>query len=387
MTPPEARNTLRVVHVPARTPYAWKLHGPDFRILNSTTIDDGSTVPSAVTAEWLLEHRPFTWFDVLHLHHIEFEAPETLERLLDACASAEVRIVHTVHDTTAMFGSDRELHQRLRTLATADVGWICLTPGSASALTDIIGRDVNAAVIPHGYVADPEALSGQQRHRGDNGLRYLLFGATRPNRDQLSTVVNWSLAATNPDDRLHLLLRGLSPAHFRDPTSQVPQLLDAIRSDQRITTTMRSYPTDDEVIAAGLAADALLLPYLWGSHSGQLELAFDLNLLPICSSVGYLLEQVEQHKGLVAEPEWFDWSTGNPYLFGERFIGALERASLRSREADRKLDPQFLEYRREEHREILDSYLHVYEGRSASTSGVRSSKDLPHRRPQNPLGT
>lgn len=125
---------------------------------------------------------------------------------------------------------------------------------------------------------------------------------------------------------------------------------------------MRSYPTDDDVIDAGLAADALLLPYLWGSHSGQLELAFDLNLLPICSSVGYFSEQFELHQGLVTEPEWFDWSQGNPYLFGERFVAALERAAERLATDTRELNPQFIEHRCTEHRQILATYAHVYKG-------------------------
>ncbi len=354
------RDAVRVVHLPARTPYAWKLQGPDFRIINTTVIDDGSVVPAAVTAEWLLRHRPLTWFDVLHLHHIDFEDPAKLEQLLDACASAGVRVVHTAHDTRAMFGNVDELNQRLRILASADVGWVCLTHGSAAELNGIVGEYINANVIPHGYVADPEALAGKERHSSVEGLRYFLFGATRPNRDQLSTVVNWTLATTNPGDQLHVLLRGFSPAHFRERSSQVPQLLEAIRSDARIITTMRSYPTNDEVIATGLNTDALLLPYLWGSHSGQLELAFDLNLLPVCSTVGYLTEQFEFHDGLLTEPEWFDWSNGNPYLYGERFVAALERSSVRMKDERRQLSRQFLEYRREEHQRILDAYLDVY---------------------------
>lgn len=355
-------DAFRVVHLPARTPYARKLHSHNIEIVNNAATDSGNIVPRDVTAAWLLEHRPLTWLDVLHLHHIEFEDLPTLERLLDACTDAGIRVVHTVHDLRAMFDSNDGLRKRLRLLGSGDISWVCLTRGSAVELNILLGRNVNARVIPHGYVAEPAVLQNKQRRRTTGRLRYLLFGATRPNRDQLSTVVNWSLSTTAPGHELHLLIRGFSPAHFSDPSSQVARLLDAIRADPRIKTTLRGYPSDDEVINAGLDADALLLPYLWGSHSGQLELAFDLNLLPICSSVGYLAEQFEQYKGLVTEPEWFDWSHGNPYLFGERFVAALERASARLDAESRELNPDFLEYRQSEHQQILNAYTNIYSG-------------------------
>jgi hypothetical protein len=124
---------------------------------------------------------------------------------------------------------------------------------------------------------------------------------------------------------------------------------------------MRAYPTDDEVVAAGLSADALLLPYLFGSHSGQLELAFDLNLLPVCSSVGYLEDQYDVHKGFVPEPIWFDWTDGHPFLFGEKFVAALEVAHVRVRHTlGRGPSNDFLEYRREEHAEFLAAHRAVY---------------------------
>lgn len=352
-------DTVRVVHLPARTPYAWKLHNRDLKIVNGSTLQDGRVVPADVTATWLLGHRPFSWFDVLHLHHIELEELETLERLLDACDAARIRVVHTAHDVHAIFRSDEELHKRLRLLASTTANWVCLTPGSAATLTKIVGRNVNSAIIPHGYVADPDLLEGKQRNPAIGHRRSLLFGAARPNRDQLSTVVNWSLSTEDPKHELQLLIRGFGPAHFSDPSNQISRLIDAIRADPRIKTAMRSYPTDQEVIEAGLAADALLLPYLWSSHSGQLELAFDLNILPICSSVGYFHEQREQHGSLVSEPEWFDWTHGNPYLFGERFVAALERATERLARGTRRLDRDFIEYRRSEHEQILDRYTSI----------------------------
>lgn len=351
---------MRVVHLPARTPYAWKLQSPDFRILNGTEIPSGDTVPAAVDAAWLLDHGPLTWLDVLHLHHIDFEDLAALERLLDACLGDGVNVVFTAHDTRPMVGNAEDFTARLEMLHSAEVGWVCLTEGSVTQLTGILGERPDAAVIPHGYVAAPETLAGQERESSSSS-RYLMFGASRASRDQLSTMVNWSLGITDPDSTLHVLLRAFSPADFADG-GRAPLLLETARRDPRIRLTMRPYPTDEEVVRAGLASDALLLPYLWGSHSGQLELAFDLGLLPVCSRTGHLPEQYEQHKGLVEEPEWFDWSQGHPNLFGEKFLAALENAAARLDSRPRRLDREFLDYRSQEHQAILEQYARVYGG-------------------------
>jgi hypothetical protein len=186
-----------------------------------------------------------------------------------------------------------------------------------------------------------------------------MYGALRPSRDHLSTVANWSLSITDPGARLTVLLRAISPGDFQ--RHDVPALLAVIRSDSRIQTVMRAYPTDAEIAEAGLRADALLLPYLFGSHSGQLELAFDLGLLPVCSSVGYLKDQWHMLSGLVTEPVWFDWSDGHPGLFGEKFVAALEIAHARLRSAARRgPGAEFLEYRRHEHTRFLEAHRTVY---------------------------
>ncbi|MFI7290000.1 hypothetical protein ACIBRY_25625 [Streptomyces anulatus] len=316
-------------------------------------------MPAAVGAQWLLEHRPLNWLDVLHLHHIDFEDVTTLERLLDACLEEGVNVVCTAHDTRPMVGSAGDFVDRLRTLHSAEVGWVCLTEGSVTKLTELIGECPEAAVIPHGYVAAPESLVDLEREPSSSAGRYLMFGASRASRDQLSTMANWSLGTTDPRGTLQLLLRAFSPADFAEG-GRAPLLLETARRDPRIRLTMRPYPTDEEVAQAGLASDALLLPYLWGSHSGQLELAFDLNLLPVCSRTGHLPEQYERHKGMVEEPEWFDWSHGHPNLFGEKFLTALENATARLSPGSRLLDRDFLEYRAHEHKTILDDYALVY---------------------------
>lgn len=355
------RDVLRIVHLPARTPYVRKLSASTFRIVNGSPLDSGEVVPSDVSAQWMLDRRPFTWFDVLHLHHIEFEPAAELERLLDACRSEEKRVVFTAHDTSPMFSAAEDLVHRLSLLAKAEVAWVFLTRGSIRSSAELLPVLPDHTVIPHGYVASPDSLRGHERRQSDSRRRYMLYGSVRPNRDHLSTVVNWSLGLRGDDERLRLMLRAFSPADFSAGGHKIMDLLAAASADPRIEAVMRPYPTDSEIVASGLESDALLMPYLWASHSGQLELAFDLNLLPVCSDVGFLRDQAQLHGERVTEPVWFDWTMGLPYLFGERYLAALEQARDRLRvQGPQLLDRDFLDYRREEHKQILASYDAVY---------------------------
>lgn len=350
---------LRVVHLPARTPYVRKIVSDDFMILNGVNTGHG-VVPAAVTATWLLDRRPLDWLDVLHLHHVEFDDIADLKRLLTECVDCDVKVVYTAHDISPMYCSADSFDDRMRLLASSGVSWVCLTAASADTLKEQVPGLPPVAVIPHGYVVSPDDLA---RITPDGTLpaapRYLMYGALRPSRDHLSTVANWSLSMANPAARLTVLLRAISPGDFQ--RHDVPALLAVIRSDSRIQAVMRAYPTDAEIAEAGLRADALLLPYLSGSHSGQLELAFDLGLLPVCSSVGYLKDQWRMHDGLVTEPVWFDWSDGHPGLFGEKFVAALETAHARLRSAAMHGPrAEFLEYRRHEHSRFLEAHRAVY---------------------------
>lgn len=350
---------LRVVHMPARTPYVRKISSDAYSILNGANTGHG-VIPTAVTAGWLLDRRPLDWLDVLHLHHIEFDDVATLQRLLTACADSRIKVVYTAHDLTAMYCAPNDFTARMNLIIGCGASWIGLTGASVEALRDQFADLPPVTVIPHGYVVSPDELEGHARaDRLISAPRYLLYGALRPNRDHLSTIANWSLSVTDAAAQLNLLLRALSPADF--DRHDVPALLGIMKSDPRIRASMRAYPSDTEVAAAGLDADALLLPYLYGSHSGQLELAFDLNLLPVCSSVGFLKDQYHVHKGFVSEPVWFDWTEGHPFLYGEKFVAALEAAHVRLRNSSRRGPiKDFLDYRREEHTNFLDSHHSVY---------------------------
>jgi glycosyltransferase involved in cell wall biosynthesis len=349
---------IRVVHVPGRTPYARKLHDERIQVLNGTSVD-GLTVPRDATLAWLLEHRPWDWLDVVHLHHPDFEPIARLRAVLAECRRAGKRVVFTAHDISPVFGDLATHHHRLRVLARHGVPFACLTPAAESEVRWRFGA--RTAVIPHGYVAAPD--TPKRPVRDDPGpTRFLIYGSLRRNRDVELVLACWRFARHLADTTLHLLLRAPSRISLAED-AEVWRAIREHAADPRLRVDVLPFPTDDEVNEAVAGADCLLLPYRWASHSGQLEHALDLGALPVAARTGFLPDQVELHHGLVAEPAWFTWSDSTPFDYGERLLDAMQSAHSAIQDGWQAGDAEkFADHRRSEHAQVMAAYRTLYEG-------------------------
>lgn len=348
---------IRVVHIPGRTPYARKLIGQGIQMLNETTVDE-LAVPQDATLAWLLDQRPWDWLDVVHLHHVDFEPLTRLRRVLVECGRAEKQVVFTAHDVNPVFGSRVAHHRMLRTMADANVPFVCLTPAAEAEVRWRFGARTIA--IPHGYVSEPRTPL-RPGPRGSGPTRFLVYGSLRSNRDIELLLACWRYARDLAGTTLRLVL----PAPSRASLAEDEHVWRAIRehsADARLSVHVMPFPSDQDVNDAMASADCLVLPYRWASHSGQLEHAFDLGVLPVAARTGFLPQQVELHHELVDTPVWFDWSDGAAFDYGARLLDAMQRAHsmIQSGWHATGLE-KFIEHRRHEHAEVIAAYRALYE--------------------------
>jgi len=355
---------IRVVHVPGRTPYARKLHDDQVRVLNESKLGN-LVVPRDATLGWLLDRRPWDWLDVVHLHHPDFEPLPRLRAVLTECCRAGKRVVFTAHDVAPVFGDRALHHRRLRMLAEHGVPFACLTHASRAEVRARFAACT--AQVPHGYVAQPGTPQRPVR-RGPGPTRFLVYGSLRRNRDVELVLACWRFARQLAETTLHLLLRAPSRASLAEDAGPWQAIRDH-SADPRLRVDVLPYPTDGEVNEAVAGADCLLLPYRWASHSGQIEHAFDLGVLPVVARTGYLEDQVALHQGLVAEPVWFDWPPGEPYAHGGRLLEAMQAAHAAIQGGWHARDPgRFCDHRRGEHARIMAAYRGLYEGAACRAS-------------------
>jgi glycosyltransferase involved in cell wall biosynthesis len=349
---------IRVLHVPGRTQYVQKLEDDGIQLVNLATVGE-LTIPGDVTLAWLLRHRPWDQLDVLHLHHLDFEPRRDLRAALADCRRADIGVVFTAHDLSPIFGDRATHHRRLRELAAWDVPFVCLTPAAEAEVHRRLPA-VRTVMIPHGYVASPGTPT-RPPERDPGPTRFLLHGSLRRNRDIELVLACWRFSRALADTTMHLLLRAPSRASLVED-SRTWQAIGEHAVDPRLQVDVRRFPSDRELNDAFAAADCVVLPYRWASHSGQLEHALDLGVLPVAARTGYLPDQIALHDGLAADPEWFEWPAGHPYEHGARLLEALERAHAAIQDGWRSPHAEaFTEHRRREHATVLAAHRTVYE--------------------------
>ena len=97
---------VKVLHIPARAPYARHLVSDQIEIVNG---DDNSTaIPRDTTFGWLKnfvseDERSWQEFDVLHVHTVELTDLDTFSSVLELCGQKHKGILFTFHDTSQCF--------------------------------------------------------------------------------------------------------------------------------------------------------------------------------------------------------------------------------------------------------------------------------------------
>ncbi|AHY46211.1 Hypothetical Protein RradSPS_0928 [Rubrobacter radiotolerans] len=275
----------RVLSYPPVHDYVDRLHEESARLVHR---DEGwPRLERFYNPDWLAANA--SGWDLAHLHFTwEQHGPERLRAVLDAHERAGKPVVWTAHDLrnphTPRAGEDEAY---LKLLARRADAVVTLTAGAAAEVCSRYGR--SALVIGHGPLLDSSSagrLRGLRERRVSERkgpARVLLLAKSfRRNLDWRTPL----RVASDLEGRVVLDV----VAHRRAP--EVGELLETVRGTENVSVELRRGPLDFGELCRRLAlADALLLPYLWGTHSGLLELSTDLGTPVVAASVGYLAEQ------------------------------------------------------------------------------------------------
>lgn len=363
---PVSSEAVRVLHLPARTSYVRKLNSRELLIVNGRTTPHGLDIPIDASFDWLDTQTSLDFFDVLHVHSVEFAATTLVNRVLEKCAQARRRVVFTLHDIIPMFDDPEDTYtEKLKTVCSAANGIVTLTHGAAQALRERspwLNGNRPLTVAPHGYVVVPDHEAWGRGGFSKDRIEYAMYGAFRPNRDCYVSVVNWYYGLQDQSARLNILCRAFNEIDLKDEKLGLRNLLDFVQQrPDRIRLVVHPFPSDEQVIQFLSECHVLVMPYKWGTHSGQLEIAFDLNLLPVISDVGYYEEQWQVNRPFVDEPVWIRWAGSNPYVRAARLVDSLRTAQEVAKE--RRTSPardEYRQHRTREHDELLKTHLQVY---------------------------
>lgn len=288
--------SLHVQSVPAGHPFVQALGGPGVTLLPDPPVpgaDPGQWWPHpALEADWIDGHADA--FDLLHIHFgTESRTTAQLRDLLDALTRRARPLVVTVHDLEHPQLVDPAGHEeQLGVLVRGADAVLTLTPGAAREIDRRFG--VAATVVPHPQLATDDwfvradgARSARDRAGPAIGVH---LRALRPNVRGGALLGPLAEAAGLAGATLHVFVND-EPRRSPEAAAALAEAEAALLGRPGVRWHRRSRP-DDEMLARELAAlDVSVLPYVHGTHSGWLELCWDLGVRVLAPPVGFFAEQ------------------------------------------------------------------------------------------------
>ena len=285
---------VRVVSVPAGHPYVRSVTAS---IAIETLPDpqpEGVPLgqwwpPAALDPDWIRGHAADA--DILHIHFgTESFSEERLRATIAAARAAGWPVVFTVHDLVHPQLQDQTPYERqLDILVPAADALITLTPGAAAEIERRWGR--RALVMPHPALLAAPTVDHGTMPRSDGFRVGVHLKDLRSNVAAETTVAALAaalelLAATGVDATAEVRMhRSARDSPLRERVRELCAASDRLElvEHERI---------DDTALAEALAAlDACVLPYGHGTHSGWLELCWDLAVPVAVPEVGFYSEQ------------------------------------------------------------------------------------------------
>lgn len=284
---------LCVASVPAGHPYiARALAHPDLVVLPDPAPIGAAPgqwwPPVILTPGWLTEHADRV--DVLHLHFgTESFEPRQLIAVVDEAHARGIPVVYTVHDLVHPQLADQGAYrEQLDVLVPRVDAVLTLSHGAAQVIRDRWDREAVVVKHPRLLPGGMSAPAGVEREEAVIGV---FLKDLRPNVDGPSSVAG-VIAAVNGLRRRGIAVSGEVRMHRDVRTdSDRDRVRDQIRDTPNVLLIEHDR-LDDVALAEALAhLDACVLPYRSGTHSGWLELCWDLGVPVAAPSVGFFGEQ------------------------------------------------------------------------------------------------
>ncbi|WP_121290706.1 hypothetical protein [Plantibacter sp. lyk4-40-MEA-4] len=285
---------IRVVSIPAAHPYVGRVSAsPEIDVLGDPPVEGAPSgvwwPPVALDPSWIRDHAADA--DLLHIHFgTESFPPGHVTACLEAAHEVGWSVVYTVHDLEhPQLEHQGAYGAQLDELVRGADALVTLTPGAAEGIRERWGRE--AMVIAHPSLlsddVDVPLVLPSAGFRVGVHLKDL-----RPNVDAVGVVTTLIDAVERLRRRGADVVAEIRMHHVvRDPEAR-----DAVRrlvGRSEAALLIEHERLDDLGLAIALGRlDVCLLPYRHGTHSGWLELCWDLGVsVAVPSGIGAYLEQ------------------------------------------------------------------------------------------------
>ncbi|WP_308012993.1 glycosyltransferase [Microbacterium tenebrionis] len=284
---------IRVASVPAAHPYVRAITDPRrVTLLTDPPVPDAPPEqwwpPVAMTGQWLSENA--AEYDLLHVHFgLESFTPDELRAGLDAARLAGRPVVFTVHDLDNPQIVDQEPYRELlNVIVPAADHLITLTPSAAAEIERRWRRA--STVLAHPTLLEQTAADSRVSRAGTVRVGIALRDL-RPNIDAEGAVraaarAAGLLEAAGQAVEIEVLMND----RVRDDRA-AERVIDAADGHAAVRMRRTPYLSDAEIEEWLRGLDLFVLPYRHGTHSGWVELCYDLGVPVAGTDVGHIRSQ------------------------------------------------------------------------------------------------
>lgn len=306
---------IRVAHIPGSHPYVSNISDVNISDVSMSGSPSFVTLADVIPAHrargqwWPPVMFDPAWiesnadqFDVMHLHFgFESFSATHVASCIEALASVGRPLVFTVHDLENPQLFDQAPHRRhLDALLSGATLVTTLTDSAALEIFQRWGREATVIRHPHLLPLESTAADGvpdpRERPTAVVGMH---LGDIRPGTDARG-------ATTTLIDAIRLLRAGgvavEAEVHVRTTVrdeSARSAVAAACAGADGVRLIEHPRLSDDDLVRSLAALDACMLPYRHGTHSGWLELCFDLGVPVLGPTVGHWLDQHAEEGAVV----------------------------------------------------------------------------------------
>jgi hypothetical protein len=306
---------IRVVSIPAQHPYITSITAaaeitvlPDPRPLGAPA--GVWWPPVALDPEWIRAHASTA--DLLHIHFgTESFTADHLAACLAAAREVGWPVVFTVHDLEHPQLSDQAGYRaQLDVLIPGADALLTLTEGAAAEIQRRWGRTAlvvpHPAVVPDAVVPDavvPNAVVPTESTVAPSIRVGMHLKDLRSNIDAVAMATALSDAIDRlAGDGLEVSAELRLHNTVRDDGAR-ESIRTLARHDERVTLVEHERLDDGELYRTVGALDVCVLPYRHGTHSGWLEMCWDLGTAVVAPRVGFYAEQHADGTVVSVEPD------------------------------------------------------------------------------------
>lgn len=340
---------IKVLSFPSRHPYMSKFNIKEIEFVNPNS--DYFFDSYKCSKKYLNHKHPPKSYDVVHIHFsFDMISVKTLKRLLKYFKSVKKPIVWTCHSKESQriknYGNGK--YQELLFKYADQI--ISPTKECANYIKSKYGKHKkDIKIIPLGFMANPEDVKKiNKKTKKNKHLFTMLIGEFRENKEFIQSIINFLQCSELKKVKLQLIFKPihLYKAEYKNIKKEMLHFYNIIQHP-RIEIISLPEISNEKIIEAFIKSHAIILPYKWGTHSGQIELARDCGCHVAVSNVGFYKEQWDKiHLWNIIDKKFSEF----PKRYTNTLINIYHQKPLKPVSNSRKI----------EFRKIFNDHLETY---------------------------